>query len=93
MNEAKWKKITSNEEAFNELWQASRNMNEKLDKPTDLTQIYVKTAYAFCGNVNDLTLPATHFASINHKTALRILNVMLRAKTFTYCYKLFPSQY
>jgi len=40
-------------------------------------------------------LPATHFASINHVTALRILNVILRAKDCysTHCYTLFTLAY
>ena len=38
MNKAAWTKTTSNEEIFNQLRQASRNMNEKLDKLTDLAQ-------------------------------------------------------
>jgi len=37
-NEATWAKSTSKEEIFNQLWQAIRNMNEKLDKLTNLTQ-------------------------------------------------------
>jgi len=40
-----------------------------------------------------LILPAKHFASINHITALRILNVIPRAReTFTNRYTLFPLQ-
>jgi len=49
MNEATRTKTTSKEEIFNQLWQAIRNMNEKLDKlsniqnekldkPTNITQ-------------------------------------------------------
>jgi len=46
---------------------------------------YVKTANVQCDNVKPipsgaLTLPATHSASINHITALCILNFILRAK-------------
>jgi len=39
-----------------------------------------------------LILPATHIASMNNITALRILNfrVYSEQQTFTYCYKLFP---
>jgi len=33
-----WYKTTSNEEIFNRLWQAIRNINGKLDKLRDLTQ-------------------------------------------------------
>jgi len=35
MNEGAWKKSTPKEEIFNQLWQATRNMNEKVDKLTN----------------------------------------------------------
>jgi len=37
-NEAPWTKTIPKEEIFNLLWQAILNMNEKMDKLTDLTQ-------------------------------------------------------
>jgi len=47
----------------------------------------VETANVQCDNVKPfssggLTLSTTHFASINHITAVRILNFILRAKDF-----------
>jgi len=36
MNEAPWTKSTSKEEIFNQLCQAIRNMNEKVDKLTNI---------------------------------------------------------
>jgi len=45
----------------------------------------VKTVNTLSDNFNSsggLTLPATHFASINHIATLHILNFMPRAKDF-----------
>jgi len=37
INEATWTKSTPKKEIFNQLWQAIKNINEKLDKLTDFT--------------------------------------------------------
>jgi len=38
MNKAAWTKSTSKEEIFNQLSQVTRNVNEKVDKLTNITQ-------------------------------------------------------